>query len=102
MNNDISHVMIGQAQAPAPFQWLWKSCCQGKYKLFFWLLLNARLNTRNLRRRKRMNFQSVNCVLCSQGAEETLKHLFFKCEFAQSCWTTLRVLCGICHSQWCR
>jgi hypothetical protein len=40
--------MKGHSQALAPFQWLWKSRCQGKHKVFFWLLLNDRLNTRNL------------------------------------------------------
>jgi hypothetical protein len=34
--------IIGQAQALSPFQWLWKSCCQGKHKVFFWLLFSDR------------------------------------------------------------
>jgi hypothetical protein len=40
--------MMGHAQAPPPFQWLWKSRCEGKHRVFFWLLLNDGLNTRNL------------------------------------------------------
>jgi hypothetical protein len=64
---------------------LWKSRCQGKHKVFLWLLLNDRLNTRNLLRRKRFNIPSVNCVLCSHGMEETIKHFIFECEFAQMC-----------------
>jgi hypothetical protein len=30
--------------------------------------------------------------MCSNGSEETLKHLFFECEFVQSCWTTLHIV----------
>jgi hypothetical protein len=26
--------------------WLWKSCCQDKHRVFFWLLLHNKLNTR--------------------------------------------------------
>jgi hypothetical protein len=84
--------IIGQSTAPAPFQWLWKSCCQGKLKVFFWLLLNDRLNMRNLLRRKHFNIPCCDCVLCSHNEEETLHHLFFGCEIAQSCWTSQRIV----------
>jgi hypothetical protein len=83
--------IIGHTQALDPFQWLWKSRCQGKHKVFFWLL-NDRLNTRNLLRRKHFSIPSVNCVLCSHGMEETIKHLIFECEFAQMCWTSLHII----------
>jgi hypothetical protein len=61
-------------------------------KVFFWLLLNDRLNTRNLLRHKWFHIPSVNCVLCNHDSEETLKHLFFECEFAQSCWMALHIV----------
>ncbi|TVU17899.1 hypothetical protein EJB05_33960, partial [Eragrostis curvula] len=83
--------IIGEMDTAAPFKWLWKSCCQGKHKVFFWLLLNDRLNTRNLLRRKRFAIPSVNCVMCNPATEETLKHLIFTCSFAQLCWTSLRI-----------
>jgi hypothetical protein len=60
--------------------------------VFFWLLLNDWLNTRNLLRRKRFNIPIVSCVLCSHGIEETVKHLIFECEFAQLCWTSLHII----------
>jgi hypothetical protein len=59
--------------------------------VFFWLLLNDRLNTRNLLRHKRFHVQSTACVLCNLDTEETLMHLFFTCEFAQLCWTALHI-----------
>jgi hypothetical protein len=55
--------LIGQAEAAAPFRWIWDSKCQGKHRIFFWLLLNDRLNTRNLLRRKKFDLPSVK--LCS-------------------------------------
>jgi hypothetical protein len=81
--------MKGHFSAPLPFQWIWKSRCQGKHKVFFWLLLNDRLNTRNLLRRKMFHLQSTTFVMCSHNVEETMHHLFFECEFAQMCWTAL-------------
>jgi hypothetical protein len=68
------------------------SRCQGKHKVFFWLLLNDRLNTRNILRRNRFNIPTVSCVMCSHGIEETIKHLFFDCEYAQTCWTALHLV----------
>jgi hypothetical protein len=40
-----SHLMGNQWTHPI-FTWMWKSKCQPKHKVFFWLLLKDRLNTR--------------------------------------------------------
>ena len=45
-------VMIGYQPVLPHFFWIWNSSCQSKHKIFFWLLLHDRLNTRNLLRRK--------------------------------------------------
>jgi hypothetical protein len=68
--------IIGHYQVATPFQWLQKSCCQWKHKVFFWLLLKDQLNTRNILRHKKFNIPTVDYVLCSNGSEETMKHLF--------------------------
>jgi hypothetical protein len=47
------------------FKWLWKSACQNKHKVFFWLLLKDRLSTRELLRRRNMFLPSYNCVCCN-------------------------------------
>jgi hypothetical protein len=60
-----------------------------KHKVFFWLLLNNRLNTRNLLRRKRFQLPSTDSVMCNHRVEETLHQKFFECEFAQMCWAAL-------------
>jgi hypothetical protein len=67
--------IIGILEASPIFQWMWKSFVHGRHKLFFWLLLHGRLNTRNLLKRKNMNLQDYNYVLCSRREEEDLMHL---------------------------
>jgi hypothetical protein len=52
----------------------------------FWLLLQDRLNTRGLLRRKNMYLDSYVCELCIRQREEILWHLFFRCPFAKNCW----------------
>ena len=68
-------------------KWLWKTCCQLKHKIFFWLLLNDRINTRALLQRKGFFLQDYTCVMCNLHALETRDHLFFHCQFAQLCWS---------------
>jgi hypothetical protein len=54
-------------------------------QVFTWLLLNDRLNTRNiLRRRKKVLDEGYNCVMCHNSEEETAAHLFFNCPAAAS------------------
>ena len=66
-------------------------CLQIARKFFFWLLLKDRLSTRELLRRKTMDLESYNCVLCHLNVEESLLHLFFHCPFAMSCWNLLNL-----------
>jgi hypothetical protein len=83
--------IIGINDASPIFQWMWKSCVLRGHKFFFWLLLNNRLNTRNLLKRKNMDLQDYNCVLCTRKVEEDLMHLFFECPFSKWCWRLLNV-----------
>lgn len=78
---------------PQPFQWIWKSKCSKKIKIFTWLLFLDRLNTRNILRRKRMPVQgnNYNCQTCAPSTEETTFHLFFQCPFAVRCWRHIGV-----------
>ena len=46
------------------FKWLWKSCCQKKHKVFGWLFLVDRLNTRDLLLRKTF-FWTIMGVSCA-------------------------------------
>jgi hypothetical protein len=42
-----NHLIGSQGVHPA-FRWFWNSSCQPKHKVFFWLLIKNRLNTRGL------------------------------------------------------
>ena len=75
------------------FRKIWKSNAILKFKVFFWLLLKDRLNTRNLLHRKSFHIQSYSCVLCNLDIEETSLHLFWDCPFALNCWNS------ICHGK---
>ena len=78
---------------PAPFLWIWQSKCCNKLRVFTWLLLMDRLNTRNILKRKKHKLEgnNYNCVLCNHNVEETALHLFFTCPFSQACWQHLGV-----------
>jgi hypothetical protein len=84
--------LIGAQQSHPLFSWLWKSKCQPKHKVFFWLLLKDRLNTCSLLRRRSMPLDSFTCDNCILQIEETLIHLFFICNFARRCWLLLGFL----------
>lgn len=75
------HTNIHQA-----FHWLWKTSCQSKHKVFFWLVLKDRISTRGLLKRKGMILPDYSCVLCGNATEESLIHLLLHCPFAEQCW----------------
>lgn len=79
--------LSGQANVHPVYKWIWKSSCQPKHKVFFWLLVTDRLSTRNILGRRHMHLPSFNCVLCSLGLEDTVDHLFLECPFAKNCWS---------------
>ena len=78
-------------QPPAPFLWIWNSKFCNKLRVFLWLLLMDRLNTRNILRRKKQKLQgnNYNCVISNSNIEESAFHLFFSCPFSQTCWQHL-------------
>jgi hypothetical protein len=77
---------------PAVFKWLWKSSCMMKHKAFAWLLLNDRLNTRDLLIRRNWKVtEDKHCVLCPIRAYEDRLHLFFECNFSRRIWTYLQI-----------
>ena len=78
-----------QVKADEAFGWLWKSKCPIKFKMFGWLLMVDRLNTRNMLKRRHFAVAGGNytCMLCQNPPEETVEHLFFECPFAKQCWS---------------
>ncbi|KAK1594285.1 hypothetical protein QYE76_027246, partial [Lolium multiflorum] len=77
---------------PNVYLWLWKSCCVMKIKVFAWLLLSDRLNTRDLLQRRNWNVtDDKHCELCLLKAYEDRVHLFFECNFSARIWTYLQI-----------
>jgi hypothetical protein len=82
--------IVGTRDVCPLFKGLWKSCCQHKHKVFFWLILKDRLNTRELLQRKNLFLPDYSCAVCERSSIESGLHLFFQCPFALLCW---RYLC---------
>ena len=77
---------------PASFKLIWKSKVTPRVKFFAWLILLDRLNTKSMLTRRNFNVQpNCHCVLCTEGIEESIEHLFFSCEFARKVWDKLGI-----------
>jgi hypothetical protein len=86
------HYHFRDIQPNLTILWIWKSKCIPKIKFFAWLLLNDRLNTRNiLRRRREFLEDGYSCVLCLDDVEESVEHLFFDCHSAACRWFALGI-----------
>ena len=79
-------ILIGSQQTSPQFSSIWKSSCQAKHNIFFWLLLHDRLDTRNLLSRKKFQLPSYDCATLQCRQVETLVHLFWTCPMAIQCW----------------
>ena len=78
---------------PDPFRWIWRTKLSKKIKVFIWLLLRDRINSRNLLKRKHFidENEEANCVMCHPAPEETTYHLVFQCPFSELCWDFLHI-----------
>jgi hypothetical protein len=81
--------LVGNRPVHPAFLWIWRSKCQMKHKVFFWLLLKDRLSTRDILQRKQRDLDSFTCNLCIRQRLETVAHLFFRCSFAKACWSSI-------------
>lgn len=87
-------VMHAHMPPDEPSKWLWSSRCTMKIKVFAWLLLNDRLNTRDmlLRRHWRSLDEDNNCPICPTQTLEARDHLIFTCVFATRVRNYLQIL----------
>jgi hypothetical protein len=71
---------------------IWKSKCVMKHKVFAWLMLIDRINTRDMLKRRNFNIGlNHSCMTCGTGVTETRNHLFFMCSFGASCWAKIGI-----------
>ncbi|TVU13198.1 hypothetical protein EJB05_40731, partial [Eragrostis curvula] len=52
-------------------------------------ILLDRLNTRGVLHRRNMHLDDYNCEMCILQREETIYHLFLKCNFARQSWESI-------------
>jgi hypothetical protein len=84
-------LMIAHLPKDIALNAIWKSKAFPKLKVFSWLLMMDRLNTRDLMIRKHWHLDSAPvCVICTEGTLEMRDHLFFECDFAHQCWGVLK------------
>jgi hypothetical protein len=83
--------LIGTHDVPAAILDIWKTCNLPRQYFFAWLLMNMRLNTKDLMTRKSFFVEFKDSVLCDTCPEETIMHLFFECSFSMSFWWALGI-----------
>jgi hypothetical protein len=71
---------------------IWACKALLRIKVFAWLLVSDRINTRDMLRRRHLNVTNVfHCVLCPCRATEDWQHLFFHCNFSVRVWSYLQI-----------
>jgi hypothetical protein len=51
-------------------------------KFFAWLLLNGKLNSKEMTKKKNFFVEFSECTLCNSNTEESIVHLFFECSLS--------------------
>lgn len=75
-------------KAHKTYRSLWKSKVTMKIKIFRWLLLSHRLNTRNMLKRRHYNIRDdLDCLLCGQQIEEDIPPIQY--DLLDEKWTRL-------------
>jgi hypothetical protein len=82
-------VLIGDHIIPNPILDIWKTCVVPRQKFFSWLLLNGKLNSKEMMLKKKNYVEFSECILCDTNILESIVHLFFECSFSQSFWWAL-------------
>jgi hypothetical protein len=72
---------------------IWSSKVMLRNKVFAWLLVSDRLNTRDMIRKRHWNVTNnqFHCVLCPTFSTEDWMHLFFDCNFSVRIWCYLQI-----------
>lgn len=73
--------------------WIWKSCCTMSIKMFAWLVIMDKINTKDMIQQRHWKINDVpQCVLCPTFALEGRNHLFFQCNFSVRVWNYLQIV----------
>jgi hypothetical protein len=64
--SQVYKVLMRNDGAMSALKWMWKGYCQQRHKVFFWLLIHNRLNTRALLQWKNFVMNDYSCVMCNR------------------------------------
>ena len=86
------HHCFKDQHASKVYSWIWESKVMLRIKVFAWLLVSDRLNTRDMLRRRHWNVtEELHCVMCPTHETEDWMHLFFHCSFSMRVWNYLQI-----------
>ena len=89
---DFYRFFFKEENPPAFITSIWKSKCILKHKVFAWLMLMDRINTRDVLHRRHCNIGDYySCLLCPNNILEDRSHLMFHYPFSQQCWRILGI-----------
>jgi hypothetical protein len=77
----LCRALIGEHNTPEPILDIWKSCAITPQQFFAWLLLNGKLNSKEMMK-KNFFVEFSKCILCESNIEESIIHLFFECSLS--------------------
>ena len=81
-------VLIHPTQPGVDFKPIWKMRIPLKTKIFAWYLRRGVILTKDNLAKRNWN-GCKKCVFCHH--DETIKHLFFQCQFARSIWSIIQI-----------
>jgi hypothetical protein len=87
----VYNLLKGEEFTPTSILDIWKTCNIPRQKFFSWLLLQGRLNTKDLMSRKNFFVEFNDCILCNDCPQETIMHMFFECNFSQGFWWAIGI-----------
>ncbi|XP_019168955.1 PREDICTED: uncharacterized protein LOC109164864 [Ipomoea nil] len=76
--------IAGQETIEEDLSWVWHVKCTEKVKLFIWKITQNGLLTNSERSRRGLSTDAI-CQRCD-GVDESLDHIFRRCDFALDCW----------------
>jgi hypothetical protein len=87
----VYNLLKGEEFTPASNLDIWKTCNIPRWKFFSWLLLQGRLNTKDMMTRKNFFMEFNDCILCNDCPQETIMHMFFECNSSQGFWWAIGI-----------
>jgi zinc-binding in reverse transcriptase len=90
------NTIAGGGKIKCRFTQFWKAAAPPTTRIFFYLLIQGRLLTHDVMRKRGM-ICLMHCPLCRQCPTESALHLFFLCPIAIEVWRRVSLQTGLVH-----